>query len=155
MPNGDVRLFKSNEASLQEVEHFAAIGIGDTFARHIVGKSFIGGMSERRTLQVAAYMLKMTEQHVPGCSRPFHIKSLRNDGSVADFSNDQLVEYTEQWEPLYDAMSQQLFFGLMDERNDDQSLEENIHIFMTGVQEIRKNWRKRHNVFFNAERPRD
>jgi hypothetical protein len=142
------------------VEHFGAIGIGDTFARHLVGKSCMGGMSERRTLQLAAYMLKMTEENVPGCSRTFHIKSLRTDGSVADFSTELLAEYTDKWGSFYDVISRQLFFNAMDECDGDQDFEENVHVFLTGVREIRKSWRNRRpDMFLNpahtSQHPRD
>ncbi|MGA3236898.1 MAG: hypothetical protein ABSG03_11375 [Bryobacteraceae bacterium] len=137
---GIVELYKSNEHSLQKVQHFAAIGIGDTFARHIIGPSFIGSLSERRILCLAAYMLKLAKENVPGCSGASQIISLRHDGSIGRFYTDPLIEHLEEWAFPFAVISQSLFFRHVMEDRPLETFDDALHAFTVQARHMRDSW---------------
>jgi hypothetical protein len=153
-PSGNVGLYSTHETTIAKVDSFACAGIGELFASHIVKRYYVVDYSEFTTLCVAANMLALVKNHVPGCGGPSQFISLRHDGSVARFDGHPCVEQLETWSEEYAFLAREIVFQQMNPQVSDADFEKMLAAFVANARIIKQGWNARYKKPFKASDPR-
>ncbi len=151
---GSVELYASHETSIRRIDAFECTGIGNLFAGHLVRKSFIPTYTEFMALCIAAHMLALVKEHVPGCGGPSQFISVRHDGTAKRFDGHPCVGQLETWSDDQRFLSTELLFQHMDMHMADSDFELSLENFTSKMRNMRQNWKFKYGRAPSPNSPR-
>src|ERR1039458_8058066 len=136
-PPDGVKMFVARQTSLRQVLSYECIGVGSDLASYLIGDHSVVGMSERRILSLAAFMLANVKANVSGCGGMSHFLGIRDDGAMAEFYSAVVpgfvpatsTEWLEFRAKGFDSMARDLFFSMADQGISDDEFRSRLEVF--------------------------
>jgi 20S proteasome alpha/beta subunit len=97
-PSGQ-RLWATRKNTLRECQRFAAVGIGEAYARMLLARYANKGMTIANATALAAYAVFSAKQFVEGCGRETHV--VRICASTATYYPKEKVDFLEGYFQKY------------------------------------------------------
>ncbi len=149
-PPDGVKMFVARQTSLRQVLSYECIGVGSDLASYLIGDHSVVGMSERRILSLAAFILANVKANVSGCGGMSHFLGIRDDGAMAEFYSAVVpgfvpatsTEWLEFRAKGFDSMARDLFFSMADQSISDDEFRSRLEVFNARVSELRTEWNK-------------
>lgn len=138
LPDGDrMTLYSSYWNTVKIAPEFECVGIGETFAKHVIGLYPCPLPSERQAANIASYALEMVKLNVPGCGGPSQFISLRHDGTRSDGYHDKHLMMIERAGAMFNKESRHVFMEIFE---DDANYEGRIHRFSENMKGMKSLW---------------
>lgn len=140
-PKGKALLYLTDGIALYQADvPYAAAGIGEAYALHLIDQARLGMGSMSQLLALGAYVLGVAKRRVSKCGGISLFINLGHDGVLTTFHGDQYLLAVENFGSVFQMLAYGLFSQLTDSGMSDEHFQMNFAQFGQKLNDERRRW---------------